>query len=380
MSKIGFSWRMVFRPLWVRPGRYALMFFSLALGTSVVVAILSLTLDIETKMNKELRDYGPNLLVTPMRSGPSDADTLPAADIITRVEGLAGRNLVAFAPLLYRVGDVNGQTAVLVGSDLNALSRLYPSWRREWKDGRRVIDEESCAVGRQLAERLRVRAGDGVNVRSRDTVKRFRVDAILTTGDAEESQLFLLLSEAQILTGARDRLSVGAFSVLGRFEDVAQLARRIEETMPGSEARLVRKVAVAEGMLLNKVKLMMTLFVAVILLITSLSVGTALSAAISGRREEFGLLKALGASDKSIVGTVLSQATLLSFSAGAVGYGAGAAMTQVLGRVLFNSLITPRWQTVPAAILVTMFIGAASFIVPTRRALAVNPAAVLKGE
>lgn len=379
MSKIGFSWRMVSRPLWVRPGRYALMFFSLALGTSVVVAILSLTLDIEAKMNKELRDYGPNLLVTPMQNGPSDADTLPA-EFMTRVEDVAGRNLLAFAPLLYRVGDVNGQTVVLVGSEMNALSRLYPSWRWEWKNGRRVVDPESCAVGRQLAERLRVQTGGEVSVRFRDAVKRFPVAAILTTGDVEESQLFLPLSAAQTLTGARGRLSAGALSVLGRFEDVSRLGRRIEEAWPGSEARPVRKVAVAEGMLLNKVKLMMTIFVAVILLITSLSVGTALSAAIAGRRAEFGLLKAIGAADGSIIGIVLSQAALLSFLAGAIGYATGIAMTQVLGRVLFNSLITPRWQTVPAAILVTMAIGAASFIIPTRRALAVNPAAVLKGE
>ncbi|HRC26050.1 MAG TPA: hypothetical protein PKX87_01300, partial [Alphaproteobacteria bacterium] len=60
--------RVVLRSLWVRRGKWALMAGSLALGVSVAVAMTGLTLDIEEKMNRELRAYGPNLLVDGSRT------------------------------------------------------------------------------------------------------------------------------------------------------------------------------------------------------------------------------------------------------------------------------------------------------------------------
>ncbi|HRC26051.1 MAG TPA: FtsX-like permease family protein, partial [Alphaproteobacteria bacterium] len=168
--------------------------------------------------------------------------------------------------------------------------------------------------------------------------------------------------------------------VLGRFEDVARLARQVEAALPGSRARLVRKVAVAEGTLLSKIKLLMALSALVLLAITGLSVGTTLSAMVLERREEIALLKALGKSDGLIASLFLVEAALLGTTSGLLGYGVGFFMSQVLGETLFKSFITPPWLVLPGALLLALATSFAAFSIPVKRVLGLDPAAVLKGE
>lgn len=367
-------WQILWRSIRMRPAKWALMVSALGIGVSVAVAISSMTLDLESKMNRELRAYGPNLLIRP---AGREGRTLPEG-ILDQVKTRAGRNLHAAAPFLYRLGQANQQKVVLVGSELESLATLYPSWRFQSRpDG---FKQDDCLVGKKLAGQLSIESGEGIEISFQDQKRTLRAADILITGEIEEGQLFVPLKFLQELTGERVAVSVVALSLLGRFEEVARFAHHLEGLLPGTEVKLIRRVAVAEGEVLGKLKLMMLLSAVILLIITGLSIATTISSIILERREEIALFKAIGLLDTWITRLFLMESLFLGIASGLLGYFIGFGMSQVLGKVLFDSLIIPPWPVFPAALLFSIATSLIAFAAPVRRTLAIDPAIVLRGE
>src|SRR5512140_1542758 len=104
--------RLVYQSFLRQRRRKLLAGVSIALGVSVATAMIAVATDIGDKINRELRTYGANLVVTP------DADTLgveiggvnlkPAGDgaflkeaDLPNIKGMFWRhNIVGFAPML----------------------------------------------------------------------------------------------------------------------------------------------------------------------------------------------------------------------------------------------------------------------------------------
>jgi putative ABC transport system permease protein len=103
-------------------------------------------------------------------------------------------------------------------------------------------------------------------------------------------------------------------------------------------------------------------------------------AVVSERRREIGLRKALGASDNSIRREFLGEGMFLGLLGGVLGALLGFVFAQVVSVNVFHASIMFRPLLLPATVLVSMAIAAASCLMPIKRAVAIDPAIVLKGE
>src|SRR2546427_13271399 len=113
--------RMVYESFRRQKRRKLLAGIAVTLGVTVATAMIAVATDIGDKINRELRSYGANLLVTPQEDTldveiggvnlkpPSDGAFLNEADL-PKIKGMFWRNnIVGFAPML--PANVNVHTA-----------------------------------------------------------------------------------------------------------------------------------------------------------------------------------------------------------------------------------------------------------------------------
>lgn len=219
------------------------------------------------------------------------------------------------------------------------------------------------------------------NTQSAGTAKtiKYTVTGILATGGEEESYVFMSLEDMAGLTGS-DAVDVAELSVSASAEELETYAKQITENTDSVRARLVKRVTRSETAVLGKLQSLVFLVTAVVLILTMICVSTTMMAVVSERRREIGLRKALGASDGSIRTEFLGEGMFLGLLGGILGAVLGFAFAQVVSVNVFGSSITFQPLLLPAAVIVSMGVAALSCLQPIKRAVAIDPAIVLKDE
>ena len=258
----------------------------------------------------------------------------------------------------------------------------------------------------KLADALGLKPGDTVSYRTKDGAERtLKITGVVTGGGAEDDALTVNLALAQELLGAAgkiDKIEVSAVTTpendlarkaaenperLSQKEReiwyctayVSSIAFQIEEAIPGSSAQPVRQIAESEGKILEKTQMLMLLITGLSLLSAALGVSNLVSANIMERSREFGLMKALGATDLSVVLMVLAEIFIAGALGGFFGYFGGLALAQAIGQTVFGSSIANNLVVIPIVgglMALMLLIGSLPAI---RMLLSLQPASVLHG-
>lgn len=358
-------WRhLVAGSLRAHPTRTLLALLALVLGATLSAALLDLSTDVRARVGHELRGYGANLVVS-AQNGSMSEERLGQIDSLPSHASFAG-----WSAALAGITTCGSQKAVLVGVDFDRLRAVSPYLKVDgaWPSGNDV------AIGWRLAQTLGVQPGASLTVGG----KSYRVSGLIESGGDEDNQVFAALPLAQQILGKPGRISTIAFSVTG--DATARVASEIESKWNDASARVIQQIASSEASFLDHVSWLMGALTAFIFLVAGLCVMTTMFTQVTERRKEIGLMKALGASDRRIALLFMSEAIVLGGVAGLIGYPFGVLLARSLGMSLFGAMVTARPMVLPAVIALAVALAVAAQILPLRRALAIAPAATLRGE
>jgi putative ABC transport system permease protein len=150
--------------------------------------------------------------------------------------------------------------------------------------------------------------------------------------------------------------------------------------IPHSHAEQIRQVAQNEGNVLSRIEGLMLLITLAALITSGLAVSAAMATAMFERRQEIGLMKALGAGQFALSAIFVTESVLLACVGGLVGFAGGTLLARKLGQTIFGSDIAVEPVLLPmilALAIVVTFAGSAAAI---RRAVKYDPVHALKGE
>ena len=424
-----------------RPRRKFLTAAALSLGMAVATAALSVSPDVGDRLSEEFRSLGANLVVTPEADSlpleiggvdfrPANSGAyLPESDLPKIKSVFWHNNITAFAPTL----EVHVATRILpkpissvfvpsvptnlIGtwfqhevrtSDLQrfitGISRTNPWWKVE---GRWFAEDASeCVVGALFAERSGLRVGDTVGISpeiSDNSFQTLTVTGIVSSGGPEDDAIVAPLSIAQKVAEKPGQYRKLFVSALTKPEDdfarrdpktmkpdelerwscspyVSSIAYSIKQVLPGSDVRVIRRVADGEGKILTRVRTLLWLVTFASLLAAALAVGASSAASVIERRTEIGLMKALGAGSGTVGWLLAAEQLLLAFVGGSIGYALGLLLARFLGTRIFGVPPAPSLLVLGVILVLAAVVTLLGSALPLRRAARFNPAPILRGE
>lgn len=383
MAARSFLLRLVLRSLAGRRTQSLLVLGSIALATSVVATLLYLSIDVQRKVTAQLAEFGANVALVPA----GERTTILAAEASTVADGLPPGSVAS--PILYQRVDIPTlkDTSVLaVGVDPATISQVL----KYRVAGRPLPEAGTLPSGRIPAlagGRLAQRAGFAsttaprlVSLRVHDRTVDVEVVGLVSTGGSEEDQLFLPLSALEEISGLTGRRSALLVRVPGRPEDVARAVAALgsRAASSGVEAKLLRRVAAAAGAALAKIRSLLAILSAVVVVASLLSAGTVLTQQAIERRAEVGLMKSLGAAERAVATLMVAEAGVLGLCGGLVGASLGFGVADVLERAVFDSPLSLPVVLPLVAVLLGLLLAMAAVAIPLRSSLAVLPAIALR--
>lgn len=113
------------------------------------------------------------------------------------------------------------------------------------------------------------------------------------------------------------------------------------------------------------------------LVVAGVGIMNVMLVSVSERREEVGLLKAVGAMDRQVLSVFLVEAALLSTTGGVAGVALGWALVRLLVSLFPEFPAAPPLWAVAAALVLALVVGILFGVWPARRATALDPVAAL---
>jgi len=426
-----------------RPRHKLLTGAALALGMGVATAALSVALDVGDRLAKEFRSLGANLVITPkadslpLEIGGVDyrpvnvGAYLPETDLPKLKTIFWHNNIMGFAPIV----EVRGEALPRVLNDGGArpgnwiadvpiigtwadhavplpeggefrtgVAKTNPWWRI---DGRWFSEgAKECVVGVAFAKRNHIHIADSVSLAIGDLTvipAPLTVTGILTSGGPEDASIVVPLSYAQSLARKPGEYRKLYVSALTKPEDafarkdaktmtpaefdrwyctpyISSIALQIQEELPGTDVRVIRRVAEGEGQILTHVEMLLWLVTLAAMLAAALAVGASSAASVMERQAEIGLMKALGAGSGTVGLLLAAEQLLLAFVGGGIGYALGIILARLLGERIFGAAPEPTLLVFLVVIGLAAVVTLLGSAIPLRRASRIEPAPILRGE
>jgi len=386
-------WRVLRRSVFANRGRLFVILLALGAGAAITAALLNLQVDAKRRITTEFRVFGANIVVVPSGSASGwNSPTLQEEEVRQVVSNLTKPGIFSAPFLYFTVGVQKAGEAVIpesrqrievigAGTDLGApLPMLIPGWANPqvtlWQEG---DTSEICLVGVRVARQLGVHEGDELELSTGGRIARLRVFQIVSVGSDADDQVFLDLQTAQMHAQLNGQVSLIEVNYPGSPAAIERFRSQLAAKLPGLQVRPIRQFTEGEARLYGRISGILTATVVVVLVLTALCVMAAMTNVAMERKNDVGLMKAIGGATRRVLRLFLAEAAVLGLIGGVLGAAAGIALSIGLGKAVFGVAAQPRLIVYPVVVTLTVIVAIAGAY-PLRRLASIRPASIFRGE
>lgn len=369
-----------------RKGRTVLLLAVLAMASSLATALGIVSSSMGKRVAEEVRKYGANLVIIPesarldVGSGGLNFGVVSEPTYLQQrqVENTLAQSGLKAERSFHLRGALHWKDADIMveGVNFSDIRRLFPWWQLKgsWPAAGETV------VGNDLATRLGLKLGDTMELAGNNQMVRLRVSGIVSSGGEEDGLLFLALPELQQALGLDGQLSLVRLMVTAGGDSLKKSSSALQLLLPTAKVSEVRQTARTSEGLLAKVKLLMLMVTAVVLVSAGSSVAGTMSTTVLERGKEIGLMKAMGGTRWEVMLIFCGEAAMLGVLGGVAGYLFGSVIAQFITKTVFASSAEFIPWFAGISLGVSLFLALLGSIGPMISVFKLDPVRSLRGE
>lgn len=385
MTRLVLFYRLMMRPLLQEPVRAGLTILAITLGVAVVLAIDLAAAAATGSFRSSMETL----------SGDSQLEIIAIGGV---PENLVGKlsSLPYTIRVVSRVEDVasvvgTGQTLPLIGVDLIAAANLYDSKQLHPVNLennssspdemlRALLDPDSVWVGAGLGKN----PGDSLKLLVNAQVREFIVRGVYPDANGSESAVIMDISAAQHALDSLGRVDRILLKVPAK-SNLDEWQRKIQEAVPdGVEVRPQGTGTAENRKMLAAFRWNLTLLSYIALVVGAFLIYNTISVSVVRRRPETGIVRALGASRRSVLAAFIGEAGFFGIAGALLGLPAGrilaASAVKLMSATVETLYVSSRpgpialsTYSVLLAIVVGVGVAILSAYSPAREASRISP-------
>ena len=370
-----------------RWGRKLLLVLGLTVGVATVVALMAITSTMKADVSTKLDEYGANILIVPkandlalsyggvtVASAAYDVGELTVADLDLIKTIKNARNISVVAPKLLGAIPMSGQSVLVAGVRFPDELRLKQWWDIE---GEEPDAPDEALAGLRLARTLRLQPGQALEINGH----AFRLTGILAeNGSQDDDILFIDLGAAQQVMNKPESVSLVEVAALCTECPVEDMVDQISDVLPQARVTALRQAVTLRMETVGQLSRFSMAVSAVVVTIGALVVLTTMLGAVTERRQEIGLFRALGFRQRHVMYIILGEAALVSLLGGVLGWLLGMGTATLLAPRLAGTTMAVSWDPWLAlgAVGGALLVGLLASLYPARSAARMDPTAALR--
>lgn len=369
--------------------RSFLTLLGIASSVAVLFSIISFNNGFDKGLKREFDRTGIHFMIVPSGCPHEVASLVLHGAVIPKfldlavfekIKEVSEIDLISPVLITQMPNQLRGRVDLIYGVEMAHLNMLKPQWEI---DGSIAKSEDEILLGYEVASHYSIKLGDTLIYEN----KEFKISGIVKkTGSQDDAFVFMPLKSLQKLIKKPD--SATAIGV--KVKDIEKLNLIIEDLskkIPGIQIVTMTQVVNSLSNLANSAKILSLSIAIIAIMISAIGVMNSILMAIFERKEEIGMMRAIGASRFDIFRIIVKETLLLTTIGGFIGI-----ILSLIGSNLIESFVKSFMPYVPSGkmiefnillaffcLLFSFLIGIISGLFPAWKASKINPIEAIKG-
>ncbi|MBI4174421.1 MAG: ABC transporter permease [Candidatus Aenigmarchaeota archaeon] len=384
-----------------RRTRTLLTIIGIVIGVTAIVALTSVASGLKIYIKDQLSSLGADtLIIAPgsVVSGgfgpPRISKDLTKKDVDT-IESVNGVKLASGFLVINAKGDFRKETRSanvfgVEGSEIEQVFSDFPPFQIQ--NGREISksDRSEAVIGYGTANDMfsdKINIGDKIRISGRD----FKVVGILKRvgNQNNDNSITINMNAARELFNEPEKIS-SMFAKVEEGKDpklvAEEISEKLEKKRGQKDFQVLTSASLADTInsVLSSIEVVIVGIALISVAVGGVGIMNTMFMSTFERTREIGIMKALGATDNTVLMIFLSEAALVGFSGGLIGLVFGSIFATIFSYAsqslsfTVKAAVTP--EIVAGSLLFSTTIGIVAGFIPSRRASKMEPVEALRYE